>query len=274
MEAYFARLEEKLVPLNLKNPPALLAFGVSAGVKNYAIAGFDGDCGGFQFDMVSGAACNTTQKSSTLFAKARADEFLVIDPMHPAAEEASREGHFQSIPVLRRRAFKKPLKRCIDGFTVNRGDRCDIFWGFQASLDFKRGHAPLDKRGDFIYCGEILRRKQVTLVAEVAEGAVHHEFVGHAARLSALTAIRAPAAEGLAGEALARVGHAQRSVNKCLQRHRGRELFQFPQRQLPRKNDLLHAEPLSEAHTFRGCNSHLRRGVDAQAGEHAARDFC
>ena len=270
MEPYFASLEEKLVPLNLKNPPALLALGVSAGVKYHAIAGFDADCGGFQFHMVPGAACNTTEKSSTLFAKARADEFLVIDPMHPPAEKSTREGHFQSIPVLGRRALKKPLERRVDRFAVNRGDRCDIFGGFQASLDFKRGHAPFDEGWDFIHCGEILRRKQVALVAEVAQGTVHNEFVGHAARLRAFPAIRTPATEGLAGEALARVGHAQRSVNKCLQRHRGRELFQFPQRQLPRKNDLLHAEPLSEAHAFGGCNSHLRRGVDAQVGKHAA----
>ena len=100
MEAYFAPLEEKVFSLNLKNPPALLALGVSAGVKNDPIARLDFNSGGFEFYMVAKGGCNPPDEGAALFAKPGSHEFLVIDSMHPSAEKPSGKGHFQSIPIL------------------------------------------------------------------------------------------------------------------------------------------------------------------------------
>jgi hypothetical protein len=77
--------------------------------------------------------------------------------------------------------------------------------------------AEFDEFRDLIDSGEILGGEKVGTIPEVTGLAVDFEGVGHAAGLSALPAVGAAATEDFAGEALARVGNAESSMNKNFQ---------------------------------------------------------
>jgi hypothetical protein len=91
---------------------------------------------------------------------------------------------------------------------------------FQPALDLERGDAGAHEVGQHVEAGEILRAEQVAAVAEVNLPAVGDEIVGQAAGLGAFAAVGGAAAERLAGEALAGIGHAERAVHENLQRQR------------------------------------------------------
>jgi hypothetical protein len=121
--------------------------------------------------------------------------------------------------------------------------------------------------------GEVLRREEVTLVAEVARFPIDDEFVGHAAGLGAFATVRAALAERLAREALSRVGDAEGAVDEGLELHRsGRVWMKEP--------DLAHRvfagddgaveieKAMGEVERLGRGDRHLRRGVEMQIGHH------
>ena len=78
--------------------------------------------------------------------------------------------------------------------------------------------------GDLVDAREVLGGKQITLVAEIAGLAIDDEFVGHAAGLGTLAAVRAALTERLAREALPRVGDAEGAMYESLEFHGTRRI--------------------------------------------------
>ena len=90
---------------------------------------------------------------------AAVDEPLVIDPVHPSAEEPAAEGHLEIVPIAAGDGFCV-VAACdggVDGLAVDAGDAGDVFRGFEAAFDFEAADAELDEVRDFVDGGEVLR---------------------------------------------------------------------------------------------------------------------
>ena len=74
--------------------------------------------------------------------------------------------------------------------SIDAGDGGDVFWGFEAAFDFETFHTGADEVWDEIDGGEILRGEEVAVLSEVLGDAIDDDFVGHAAGLGALAAVR------------------------------------------------------------------------------------
>jgi hypothetical protein len=112
-------------------------------------------------------------------------------------------------------------------------------------------------------------REQEGAVAGVARLAVDDEGVREPAGLRACAAVGAAAADGLAGEALARVRDAERAVHEYLERvcrwPRG-WLRDVVEGELAREDDARGAEGGGELHRARVGAGHLRGGVHRELG--------
>ena len=130
-----------------------------------------------------------------------------------------RELHF---PHITGRELDRPAgPRAVDRLPVMARDVGHILRRLEASFDLQAGDAELDQAGDQVEGGQVLRAEQVLRFTEVNGLAVADDLVGHAASLGALAAIGRPAAERFAGEALARIRDAERTVNEHFERHVG-----------------------------------------------------
>ncbi len=109
----------------------------------------------------------------------------------------------------------------VDRLAVGLRGRGDVRPALQPPFDLERDHARVDERVDQVERRQVLRTEQVRAVAEFALLAVHDHLVGQAARLGALPAVRAAAAERLAREALPAVRDTQSPVNEHLHRRVG-----------------------------------------------------
>ncbi len=207
-------------PPNCVNPAALLGFVRPTGVEHHAVAGLkrafepDAHAGG-------GDVPDLAQEHAALFGEARVDQRLVVDAPEPARVQPARKGHLHLVQPFRKRGGRGcvPARRHgIQRLAVNPGDAGDVLRGLQPAFDLERRHAQPHQIGDHLDAREVLRAEQVTAVAQRHGAAIGHQLVRQAAGLRAFAAVGRAAAEGFAGQALARVGHAQRAVDKDLQR--------------------------------------------------------
>src|SRR5262245_58600953 len=93
----------------------------------------------------------------------------------------------------------------------------DVFRSFEPPFNFETANARLDEFRHEVIGGKVLRTQQVFDVAQVDVIPVAYEVVRQAAGLRALAPVCAAATERFARETLARIGHAQRPVNKYLE---------------------------------------------------------
>src|ERR1700683_281422 len=70
------------------NPSALFAVRVAATVDDNSVAGLDRSLR-FALDIAATDGTDRAEVRSALFAVARVDQFLVIDPVHPSRVEAA-----------------------------------------------------------------------------------------------------------------------------------------------------------------------------------------
>ena len=149
------------------------------------------------------------------------------------------------------------------------GDVGDVLGRLEPALDLQAGDAQLDQLGDQVVRREVLRAEEVLRLAEVDVLAVADDLIGHPAGLGALAAVGRPAAEGLAGQALARIGHAERAVDEDLDRHvgLGRGPCAISSSDSSRAR-ITREQPSSAASRdpFLAGDRHLGRGVDLQVG--------
>ena len=123
---------------------------------------------------------------------------------------------------------------------------------------------------------EVLGRQEVRAVAEVAQHAVDHELVRQAARLRARAAVGAAAADGLAGQALARVRDAERAVDEDLElRRRSRARMAAMSSSDSSRARMTRVAPSDARELDAGGVGarHLRRGVDGQLGRDRAHEL-
>ena len=261
------------MPANFENSAALLALRVATGVENHSVAGFQFHSKRVQLDMVMGRFFYQADEGTALFAEAGANKLLMIHAMHPAGIEPAGKCHLEAIPILRGDFFEFLGQRGIQGFAVNLGHGGDIFRGLEAAFDFERAHAPGDEIGDLIHRREVLGRKKVALVAEVAHRAIHNQLIRHPAGLGAFAPVRTATAEGLAGEALPGISHAECAVDESLQRHRRREFFQLPKREFPGEDGLFHSQPFGKANALGRGDGHLGGGMNPKVWKHPSCDL-
>ena len=144
----------------------------------------------------------------------------------------------------------------------------DIFGRLEPALDLERRDAGGNEFRHDRIGGEILRREQIFLAAEIDILAIADEVVGQPAGLGALPAVGAAAPERLAREALSGIGHAERAVHKHLERHRrlAADGDDFIDGEFPGEHHPLHAELLRQTDALGTGECHLRRGVQREIG--------
>ena len=113
--------------------------------------------------------------------------------------------------------LRESIPGSIDRTTVGLRDGGNIFRRLQAAFDLERTDTRTDQVGDDLDTREVLRGKQVGLVAEVAHHAVDHEFIGQTAGLGAFTTVSRTAAKGFTRQALAGVGDTEGAVDEDLE---------------------------------------------------------
>ena len=201
---------------------ALLAFSRLALVEDHAVAGLE-----WSFEAhrhaVRGDVDDRAEIGAALLAEAGMDELLVVDPAEPTRVEAARERHLHRIvfflPDLEGGAvgvgtLGESIPGGVHRATIGLRDGGDVFRRLQAPFDLEGTDTGTDQVRDDLDAGQILRRKQVGLVAQIADHAVDHEFVRQTAGLGAFAAIGRAAAEGFARQALAGIRDAERPVHE------------------------------------------------------------
>ena len=156
-----------------------------------------------------------THLEPAVVARARLDQALVIDPVQKARTRATCK-------ALNGASFRGLVRagalseRGVDAAAIQARRRGDVVRALEAALDLERAHAELDQTR---YGGarfQILRREQVGALAELPQHVVDHELVRKAAGLGTSATVGAAAADGLTGQTLPRVRHAQRAVDEHL----------------------------------------------------------
>ena len=129
-------------------------------------------------------------------------------------------------------------------------------------------HARGDQLGNQSIGRQILRAEQILLLAQVDVAAVANQLIGQSAGLRALAAVGTATAQRFAGQALTRIGHAQRAVDEHLQRHRRApgDCGDLVDRQLAGQHHALDPQLLGQADRLGTGHRHLRRGVNRQVG--------
>ncbi len=180
--------------------------------------------------------------------------------------EAPRERELHLLDGLWGKCHRHRLQALVDRRPIVPRHGRHVLGGLEPSFDLQRRDPGRHEPRHELPRREILRREQIPLVAEIFVAAVADELVGEPAGLGALAAVGAPAAERLAREALAGVGHAERSVDEDLELERclRPDRRDLGHRQLPRDHDPLDPERLGEADRLRARERHLRRGVQGE----------
>ena len=122
--------------------------------------------------------------------------------------------------------------------------------------------------GNQVVGGQVLRAQKVLDVVQVDLPAVADDFIRHATGLGAFAPIRRAAAECLAGQALARIGDAECTVDEHLDRKVDRlpNATDLGQRQLAGQDDPRATEVSGEGDPFFARDRHLGRRVDFEIG--------
>jgi len=202
------------------------------------------------------------------------DQLTVINAGQPARTETSRKAQLKvaaQLHLLVRRDRSAFSRELIEPLAIGVRHRGDVGGVLQPPFNLEAGDPRIHQIRQQLPGGQILRRQQITLFAEVELLAIHDQFVGEAAGLGTFAAIGAPLAQGFAGQALAGVGHTEGAMDEHLQRHLDLALAQLLldapqvlQAQLTGEDHPLAAELLSHRDTSRTGDGHLRRAMDGQ----------
>ncbi len=199
------------------------------------------------------------------------DHRLVIRACQKKRPQAARIHLLQLQFFLRRDAERASGPGFIDSFTIcPRGER-DVIGVLVAAFNLERGDAGRDDLRNLAQRVEIAGRQQIARVLQRLDAPVHQQFVRQAAGLRALPAIGASASPGFRRKTLARVGHAQRSVDEDLQvavGFRG-DRADLIHRQLARQRHAVDAQAPRQFDSAHVGDAHLRAAVKL----HARSDF-
>ena len=135
-------------------------------------------------------------------------------------------------------------------------------------FDLERRDSQLDQSRNQVIRRQVLRAQEILNVFEIDKLAVADDLVRHAAGLGALAPVCGPAAQRLAGQALPRIGHAERAVDEDLDREVDRfaDPVDFGQRQLAGQDDARAAQLARQRHPFGARDRHLGRRVNLKIG--------
>ena len=263
----------------------LLAFGGFTLVEDHAVTGLE-----WAFEAhrhtVGANIDDRAEVGTALLAETGVDKLLVIDAAEPAWIKAARERHLHRVilflPHLQGGAIgvsslREGIPGGIDRAAVGLRNRRDIFRGLQATFNLQRTDTRADEVRDDLNAREVLRGKQVGLVAEVAHDAIDHEFIGQTAGLSAFAAISRTAAEGFTRQTLTRIGNAEGAVDEDLEIERhtlggllGLQLLHLRDRDLASEDGERSAQITGVVDAGGTRHRHLRRSVNREVGRDAA----
>ena len=195
-------------------------------------------------------------------------EPLVLAAEKPAGGETAREGELHRLDVAGGERRPSPGHRPVDRPPVVADDVGDVFRGLQPPLDLQARDPSGEELRRQVVGGEILGGEEVALGPEIDVATIADQLVGEPARLGALAAVGTPPPEGLARQALPRVGHTQRAMNEHLQLHRRppADRPDLVDRQLPGQHHAFHAEGLGQADRLGTRQRHLGGGMERQLG--------
>ncbi len=140
-----------------------------------------------------------------------------------------------------------------------------------AALDLEAAHAGVDQGAQVVALVVVLHGQHMLFVRNDAAACIRH-LIGQTAGLVAVATVGAAACVGVADEALAGIGHAQRTVHKEFDGGAGRvgggahggNLLQV---QLARNHDLGQARILQKPRFFGGADIGLGGGVQLDGGQ-------
>ncbi len=193
-------------------------------------------------------------------------EHLVVAAAQPAGRKPARERQLHLFHVAGRKPGGLARHGGVDRPAIMPGDVGHVLGRLEPAFDFQGAGARGDQLRHERVGGQVLRAEQVLHRAQVDLAAVADQLIGQAAGLGALAAIGAAAAERFAGQALARIGDAQRAVNEHLQRHRGLavDVGDFVDRQFPGQDHPFDPQPRDQLDRLGAGERHLRGGVDGE----------
>ena len=157
------------------------------------------------------------EQDAPLLGIVAANQDLVIVAVQKAVRKAARKRELHLLDVARSERDRPAGPGRVDRLAVVARDVGDVLGRLEPPFDLQAGDAQLDQLGDQVVGRQILGAQEILDVVEVDEPAVADDLIRHAARLGALAPIRRPAAERLAGQALSRIGHAERTVDEDFQ---------------------------------------------------------
>ncbi|EAU63271.1 hypothetical protein STIAU_0116, partial [Stigmatella aurantiaca DW4/3-1] len=144
----------------------------------------------------------------------------------------------------------------------------DVRRALQAAFDLQAVDADVHELRHGPHPREILGAEQVLHLAEFPRLPIDDQVIRQAARLGALPSVRRAPSPGLAGQALAAPGHAERAVDEDLQLD-----LRLPSQpadlrrgQFAGDDGAAEPQPLGEPHPFRAGERHLRGGMQLELG--------
>ena len=272
--------------------------GIAAGrLQDQAIAGLEG-LARWQNQPTAGLdPFQAPYPGATFFAPAAMHQLLVIHPLEPARSQSPRETQLQApaqlvriqgLVACLRAAWGLGLqavgragglgwgaggRQGIEPLAVGLGHRRHVAGVLEAPFDFEAGDARVGEVREQLPGGQVLGRQQVALLAEVALHPIDDQLIGKPAGLGALAPVGTALAEGLTGEALARIGHTQGPMHEHLQGHGTAPLVELlPQAaevlegQFPGQHHPLAAQFGRLGHPGRTGDRHLGGAVQGQTG--------
>ncbi len=173
-----------------KNPPTLFILLGMPFIKNHPIAGLQ-VAARFDQHALSSNPNDSSHAQAPAFGKARVHQLLMIHAPEKPVGESARET-LRKLPLPLAGEGELPRLGCrIDRRAVRlRGCR-HVMRALQPSFDLEAADAERGEIGDDIMRREILRAEQVSLIAEIAHGAIDAQLIRQPAGLRALAAVGA-----------------------------------------------------------------------------------
>src|ERR1700728_3575146 len=116
-----AVLKIKALPLDYEDATALFRIGIATGIEHHPVTGFQRSLRN-EFHEIAAHFLDATCERPALLSETGRDQFLVIDPVHPAGKESARERHFQLVAIFRRRLERAFCESFIDRLAINLAD--------------------------------------------------------------------------------------------------------------------------------------------------------
>ncbi len=208
------------------------------------------------------------QRDTPLLGVVAANQDLVVVPVEETVREPARKRELHFLDVARSERDRPAGPGGVDRLAVVTRDVGDVFGRLEPPFDLQAGDPQLDQLRDQVVGGQVLWAQKILDVVKVDAPAVADDLIRHAAGLGALAPIRRAASQGLAGEALSRIGDAERTVNEHFDRKvdRPADPADLSQCQLACQDDPRATELAGERDPFLARDRHLGRRVDLEVG--------